>query len=434
MLHIVEPIFNRHALADEFHARPPLPVTAPAHIYVFSLFDPPTQDRQEILQQNRRILDCLSSAMNIAASDHLDDLDLAQSSVGLLKYEKHTEFSSFVVVLPDDIAIDFFPASLPDFLACAWLKDAQKDRQPLAALRIAFLPAAAPHPDDSTLVKILGADDYVSTAVAGGRGLLWTDFRIQEDGFGRILLQDQGLSPRRAGRLIQRLIDIESYRMLAMLAWPLARDVAQSLEALEHQVIDITEAMVTKTTNDDELLYNLIHLASRHEHLIARTSRRFAATAAYRALVERRLEELRENRIEGFQRLSVFIDRRFGPAMRTVEACARRQSDLTERISRTTQLLRTRVDVTLEAQNQALLRSMDHRTAHQLRLQEAVEGLSLFAISYYMLGIIKYAAEALEKAGLPIHASMAPGIALPFILLILGFGMRRLRRQVTKSS
>jgi uncharacterized membrane-anchored protein len=437
MIAVVEQIFDRQALADEFHARPPLPVTAPAQIYVFSLFDPPSHDRNQLLNNNHQITQCLAAAIGLDTTTNHGDFTLLQGPSGMVKYEKHTDFSSFVVVLPDkrleNTQNDWFPDELPDYLACAWLKNAPQERPPLTALRFAFLPASTPQPDEIQLRDIFGADDYVGTAVSGGRGLLWTDFRIKSDGFGRILIQDQGMSPRRAGRMIQRLIDVETYRILAMMAWPLARDVAKTIENLEQQVIEMTEAMIQKTTDDEVLLYNLINLASRHEHLIARTSRRFAATAAYRALVERRLSELREDRLEGLQRASVFIERRFGPAMRTIEACAHRQSELTERISRTTQLLRTRVEVTLEAQNQALLQSMDQRTAHQLRLQEAVEGLSMFAISYYLLGIIKYAAEGLAKIGLPLQPSLAPAIALPFVLLILGVRLRHLRQKIIKN-
>jgi uncharacterized membrane-anchored protein len=44
------------------------------------------------------------------------------------------------------------------------------------------------------------------------------------------------------------------------------------------------------------------------------------------------------------------------------------------------------VDLTLEAQNQDLLQSMNQRSQMQLQLQQAVEGLSVVAISYYLVG------------------------------------------------
>ncbi len=41
----------------------------------------------------------------------------------------------------------------------------------------------------------------------------------------------------------------------------------------------------------------------------------------------------------------------------------------------------------LEAQNQTLLASMDRRARLQLRLQQTVEGLSVAAICYYVVGL-----------------------------------------------
>lgn len=426
MIALTEPFFDRHLLADEFHARPPLPVTAPAAIYVFAVRDligDAAQKSDHILDRNHMMVSRLAEELGIAAPSRTDcnSFCLLNGPHGHIKFERHTEFSSFVVVQPAPDGV--FAAPIPVF--CTDLLFGGGDV--VMALRIHFLTASVT-PDDEMLKTWLQADDFVGTSVSGGRGLLWTDFRIGPDGFGRILLQDLGMSPRRAGRLIQRLIDIETYRMLAMQALPLVHQITPILEQLESDVIDSTEAMMRKSADDGELLDRLVHLASRHEHLVAFTRRRFAATAAYRALVDRRLAELREERIEGLQRVSVFIERRFGPAMRTIESCAARQAALTDQITRSTGLLRTRVDVALEAQNQALLHSMDQRTAHQLRLQEAVEGLSLFAISYYLLGLIKYACEALVKLGVDLNPSMIPGLALPVVFVILLIGRRWLNR------
>jgi hypothetical protein len=71
------------------------------------------------------------------------------------------------------------------------------------------------------------------------------------------------------------------------------------------------------------------------------------------------------------------------PAMNTCAAMARRQEELSGRVARNSQLLRTRVDIELERQNQELLAQMNNRAKVQLRLQETVEGLSIAAITYY---------------------------------------------------
>src|SRR5699024_8259572 len=130
---------------------------------------------------------------------------------------------------------------------------------------------------------------------------------------------------------------------------------------------------------EKELLERLTTVAADTQNILAATAYRFGAERAYYALVERRIEELREVRIEGHQTVGEFMDRRLSPAMRTCQAVAERLDSLSRQVTRTSQLLRTRIDVQLEAQNRNLLHSMNQRAKLQLRLQETVEGLSVAA-------------------------------------------------------
>ncbi|MGO8657883.1 DUF3422 family protein, partial [Rhizobium ruizarguesonis] len=82
---------------------------------------------------------------------------------------------------------------------------------------------------------------------------------------------------------------------------------------------------------------------------------RFGATKAYAEIVASRTSELREVRVEQRQRIGTFIDRRFQPAVRSVEAAERRLDELAERVSLAGDLLRTTVQVQLEDQNASLL-------------------------------------------------------------------------------
>ena len=126
------------------------------------------------------------------------------------------------------------------------------------------------------------------------------------------------------------------------------------------------------------------------ERLVTLSTYRFSATEAYGRLVHDRLKDLRETRLDDFQPIAEFLDRRFEPAQRTCASVAERQESLSRRIARTSDLARTRVDVALQKQNRALLASMERRARMQLRLQQTVEGLSVVAISYYALGIVTY--------------------------------------------
>jgi uncharacterized membrane-anchored protein len=179
------------------------------------------------------------------------------------------------------------------------------------------------------------------------------------------------------------------------------------------------------------LLDRLMALAAEVERITAAADYRFGATRAYHALVERRIAELREQRIApGVPTLGETMDRRLAPAMRTCAATAGRLAALAERLARSANLLRTRVDVALEQQNHQLLTSMDRRAHLQLRLQATVEGLSVAAISYYVIGLLGHVFEAARHAGAPLDPEVATGLAVPFVLGAVWLLVRRIRRHV----
>ena len=174
----------------------------------------------------------------------------------------------------------------------------------------------------------------------------------------------------------------------------------------------------------------LLHADVVREHTSSQF--RFSAARAYADLVSLRISELREDRIEGLQMFAEFTERRLSPAMRTCEAVAGRLSIASERVSRATQLLSTRVGISRERQNQALLESMNNRAKLQLRLQETVEGLSIAAITYYIVGLVGYAAKGAKAAGaLPASPDLITALAIPIVLLIVALGVRRVRKSIT---
>ena len=84
--------------------------------------------------------------------------------------------------------------------------------------------------------------------------------------------------------------------------------------------------------------------------------------------------------------------------------------------------------MTQERYNSAILASLNKRAELQLRLQHAVEGFSIVAISYYLLGVLGYGLKALGKLGVPVEAELATGLALPLVVGAVWFAVRRAQR------
>jgi uncharacterized membrane-anchored protein len=256
-----------------------------------------------------------------------------------------------------------------------------------------------------------------------------TDFRLRPNGFERILVvATPETSETRAGRITTRLLELETYRMLALRGLPVAKAVQGMLPQAERQLADITAAVEDANRSDQELLDDLEALAARIERAIAQHSYRFAASHAYHALVSARLTEMREGAIPGTQTIGEFLQRRFNPAMATVQAAADRLTALSQRIERTGALLRTRVDITLETQNQQLLAKLSRGQELQFQLQRTVEGLSVVAISYYAVSLMLHGARAARAAGLPIHPEITVGLLIPLVV----WGVWRLTRRIHK--
>lgn len=65
--------------------------------------------------------------------------------------------------------------------------------------------------------------DFVASLVGGGDAEVHSTFRLNEDGFVGLYLFNRNLNAYRAGRMVRRLLEIETSRMMALLALPVAQ-------------------------------------------------------------------------------------------------------------------------------------------------------------------------------------------------------------------
>ena len=269
--------------------------------------------------------------------------------------------------------------------------------------------------------------------MTGGDAQAFTDFRIHNDGFSRFVIFDKNLQSQQAGRLLQRLFEIEIYRVMALLAFPIAQELAPKVSYYEQRLAQITTTMAEPECDDGQLLDLMTRLAAEVESHISQSQFRFGAAEAYYKIVEQRIIDIRENKIQGIQTIGEFLTKRMQPAISSCKSTAKRFRLLSERISNASQLLRTRVDISIEQQNQALLTSMDKRAKIQLRFQETVEGLSIVAITTYIISLLHSSIKAVHTLGYKeFHPDIIAGLAIPFVLIIVAIGVRRLHKVIKK--
>ena len=414
----------RQSLNDELHGRPGLSVHAPARIthlaFTITEADP---DPGENLRQ-------LCNALGLRPPQQDAHHHAVEIDGGLLKYERHGEFYRIsVTAIGNDTGQEAI-AKLP----MGWIEDLPGQR--LVAIHTHILAKSAKAPSTRFLATLFSDVDMACSKTNQGKATIWTDFRIGADGYTRMLIHDHGLSPTRLGRLSRRLHEIETYRMMALLAFPLARQLQQELGPLERSLGSTVNEMLTVSGADEDakLLHQLSGIARDVEDMSNRFSYRIAAARAYATLVDKRLAELNEVRVMNYQRLGVFLERRFSPAMTTCNAVGDRINGLAARSERASNLLRTRVDIALEGQNQQLLRSMEQRARQQLMLQQTVEGLSVVAISYYSIGIAGKLIEGLASWMPWLDVKLASVISIPLIIALVWAGVARVRRRIHHAS
>ncbi len=333
---------------------------------------------------------------------------------GGMIWERHGEFSTYLhfttainLAAEKRGALGFGPWHDDVF---PWLAEAPG--QVFRSVEIAVLRHM---PKAEQLQAKIDLDQAVCCDVFDGAARIWSDFRLHEDGSGggsgRIYVQDKGLRNDELSRLLQGLIEIGHYRKLALLGFPVARDLMGWLKDAEAQLAAITADMAGQTASQEQILERLMALSAEVELRVNAVRYRQGATEAYAQLTEDRLASLRESRVDGFSTLHEFIERRLHPAMRTCQAASRRLDDISTRIGRVSDLLRARISISLEVQNQNLLKNMDMRSKLQMKLQALVEGLSVFAVSYYIFNLVKYVMEPMLSLKTA-HMLYAPVIAV----------------------
>lgn len=413
----------RYALANELHARPFPTLRAPCsavHLAIKKPTDAAARDRGE---DRRHLIDLLD---RFGAAHPKPDATHYFGEIGdhRIKWESHSEFVTYTI-FADGVSEVPFAADAFDVFPDDWLADAPGQRITSILIRVEVEAEDEPVkpklrdwfvPESLAVVRVLDDD-----AVVAG------DFRIDQAGHMRFaMFARPATDAQRIGRVVQRVCEIETYKAMAMLGFARVRKMSPEIGDVDRRLTSIMGSMTGEQAGHEETLTSLLGVSSRLENMLAQSAFRFGATGAYEALVNQRIEILREDQFFGEQTFSDFMMRRFDPAMRTVASTEAQLKAMADRAMRAGELLRTRVDVERSAQSQLLLESMDRRADLQLRLQHTVEGLSVVAISYYAVNLALYMSYPMFSS-LGISKGWAAAGLAPIVVFLVWAMVRRIR-------
>ncbi len=411
----------RARILGELHARPTRPLESPVRILHFAFLTDPARAEADFLALTKACIERGQPGPDPQTRQFR--LELQGTS---LVWERHGEFIThsweFACGETDE---PFTPSS------AAFMQKVQMLPQPGLLLVAADLHMVPGDVDPCAIVPVFGPLKVAISEASDRRALIATDFAPDTFGFVRIFIANRAMPPMAAGRLVQRALEIETYRTLALMGLPEAQSLSPSIRRIEQELPHLLDAMTQATGVDQnrKLLDELTSLSAELEVGAAASLFRFGATRAYDNLVQERLQAIDETPLADFSSWGGFLTRRLQPAIRTCLNTEARQADLSRKLTRAAQLLRTRVDTEVEAQNGDLLRQMGERVQLQLRLQQTVEGLSVAAITYYISSVFHHLFEGAHQAGLEVEPSVATAVLIPFVAGFVWWTVRRIRRK-----
>lgn len=416
----------REKLYNELHNRPFQSISNPAQLTHIAI-----QHQGKLKQQEHTFISLLCNRFQV--NSPAETMPCFYQDFGLfsLRWERHLEYSTYTFIHQAPLTDQPFIKNAIDYVPSDWFD--QMPGQVIAAVHLVIEPENIDKAITHQVEQFFDNMSLIASAPVNSQAKVWSSFKLHEDGFGRFLIYQQDLSAEQLGRLVQQLLQLDTYRLMATLGLSLAQAINSELNQLDIQLQQVTTCIALGTEqNDRELLTQVSKIAAKVEDFRSQSTYRFSATNAYYDVVLQRMEELKEEEVSGYMTLQEFLMRRITPAVKTCQTAANHLEDISRRVTRASDLLRTRVEMVLQEQNQTLLKSMNHRAHVQMRLQQTVEGLSVAAISYYGIQLFETMLTSLPSLGIEYNHELVSGFAVPIVIGTVFIGTRIVHRRLMK--
>lgn len=387
----------------ELHERPPLDIQIPAHIhYCAYLLGDDQQQRTAAAKLIRRLfvdLNIRESAKQIGNRCASGEKTYANGDILRVTWELHSEFCSysFTHMSPQKDTLRFGPLSLPEPLPPL---DVQWER----FLAIDLLVAEGSEMTESERQGPFSNLRLYGSQMHGGSGQAWTAFGLDDHEWGHYMVKAGDLNPIQLGRHLKRIFDMEVYYHLTLMPLDEFRQRSVELRELEkaftRETGEMFDALVEASPEEErQWLALLTELSAQVTRLKEAMRFRIGAAVSYHRLFQRQLNNMEAGRAQaGTQSLGSFLIGRTDPAIRGYTNFNERLDSLSRGLDRASNMLGTRVELSVQKQNLDLLQSMARQGKQQLMLQRTVEGLSIIVLSYYLTGLFGYLVSAAHKA------------------------------------
>jgi uncharacterized membrane-anchored protein len=415
------------AFLKKLHERPHQPISrwlrAPAHVHyeAFRMSDPPTQrpasraEFQSLLGRVKVPAETTELRENfgygVKEADNGDRL--------ILVWQAHTEYYNYQfwhVPSQANGAVAFGPLIFPNYAFPI---------EPLGSVvcRLDLLLMTETLPPRNELRALLPGPVMYGSKILNEQTGIVTSFTPDEQGRERywVSIASSQDDPSRLKDIVDAIVRIETYYHLLLMQKPLFSAAIDQVYKFEQVHLKQREIITSHIAHADSQalqrwLNTLTQDLLKTNRIAGKLHFELSASLPYDKIVHATLGSLAEQPMESCRPISDYVLGGITGVAEGYQQLLKRIDTLRNGFEGIISIIRTRVDLIVEAQNLALLQSVDKTTKSQVLLQNTVEGLSVIVIAYYLAGLAGYVFKGLQEIGWLKNANIASAVFVPIAI------------------
>jgi len=415
----------------KLHERPHLPLgewlRAPAHVHykAFRMSDPPTQ-RAASRSEFQSLLGTFKVPAESMVLRETFGYGVKESENGdrlIVVWQAHTEYYNYQLwhlPSPRNGGVAFGPLAF------------SHHKFPVSSIgsdvcRLDILLTTDALPSRDALRTLLPGPVIYGSRIFDDRTAMATSFTPDEQGRERywVSVDPSQVHASRLKDIVDAIVRMETYYHLLLMQKPLfsaAIDQVYKFEQVHLKQREIITAHIGHANSDtlQRWLNSLTQDLLKTNRISGKLHFELSASVPYDKIVHTTLASLAEKPIESYRPVSDYVLSGITGVAEGYQQLLRRIETLRAGFEGIISIIRTRVDLIVEAQNLTLLQSVDKTTKNQALLQQTVEGLSVIVIAYYLSGLAGYVFKGLYDVGWLKNANLASAVFVP-IAIILAF-------------
>jgi uncharacterized membrane-anchored protein len=415
------------ALLRKLHEQPQIPLThwvrAPAHVHykAFRMGDPPVQ-RPASRQEFQSLLGTLKISQENVVLRETFGYGVKEEAAGdrlIVIWQAHTEYYNYQVwhlPPPGDHDLTFGPLTFPAYQFPNTALGMEVCRLDI------LLSAEAPSTREGMRSLFPGPVLYGSR-ILNEQTTVITSFTPDEQGRERywVTAGSSRSNPSHLKDIVDAIVRIETYYHLLLMQKPLfsaAIDQVYKFEQVHLQQREIITGHIGHADSQtlQRWMNSLTQDLLKTNRMAGKLHFELSSSTPYDKIVHATLASLAEKQLESYRPISDYVLNGVTGVAEGYQQLLKRIDTLRNGFEGIIAIIRTRVDLIVEAQNLALLQSVDKTTKSQVMLQHTVEGLSVIVIAYYLAGLAGYVFKGLSEMGWLNNAHIASAIFVPIAI------------------